>query len=399
MSHDEQMGIAVVGAGIGGLAVAAALQRAGRPCAVLEQAAELGEVGAGIQVAPSAARALYRLGLGDYLRSTGEQPVAIEMRRWDDNRVLRRTPLGRACVDRFGAGYHTLHRADLHRGLLDLLADGTVRLGRRCTGVDEAADDVRLRFADRTTAEADVVIGADGIHSVVREVLVRDEPHFSGQTIYRGLVPADRLPFLLTEPKVVLWVGPGQHCVCYPVSSDLISLGATVPAAAPATESWSSVGRSDDVDVAYAGWNDAVRSVIAAAPEVRRWALHDRETVDRWTSGRIAIMGDAAHPMLPFVAQGANQAIEDAVVLAACLREAGTDAAEVAAALARYAELRRPRTEEIHRISRANAVALHLPDGAEQRLRDQAWAEDRGLDGMEWLYGYDADAVLAARVA
>lgn len=397
MADDERMGIAVVGAGIAGLTVAAALHRAGRRCVVLEQAPQLGVVGAGIQVSPSAARALYRLGLADHLRSTGVRPVAIEMRRWRNNRVLQRTPLGDECADRFGAGYHTLHRADLHRGLLGLLPGGVVRLGRRCTGVEENAEGVRLRFAGGTTAVADLVVGADGIHSVVRDVLVLDEPRFSGQTIYRGLVPTDQVPSLLAEPKVVLWVGPGQHCVCYPISSELLSFGATVVSGAPIKESWSAAGRPEELALAYTDWNVEVRELIAGAPRVSRWALHDRDTVRNWTSRRIAVLGDAAHPMLPFFAQGANQAIEDAVVLAACLVEAGKDAGAVAASLVRYAELRRPRTEQLHRISRANAVTLHLSDGDEQRRRDDVWSGKSGLDDVEWLYGYDAEAALTGQ--
>jgi salicylate hydroxylase len=392
----NQLRVAVVGAGISGLTLAAALRRGGLRCEVFEQAEQLAEVGAGVQVAPNAARLLHRLGLAEHLDAVAVRPRAIQMSRWDDGRPITRTPLGADCERMFGAPYYAVHRADLHAGLLALLPPNTVHLGRRCALVQEWSDRVRLSFQDGSSVSADVVVGADGIHSVVRGHLAWDAPRFSGETIYRGLVPADRVPALLAEPRVQLWLGPGQHCVAYPVSAGrLVSFGATTPAGEWFPESWSAPGRPEELATTYRGWHPAVRELIAAADSVGRWALHDRDPIPRWGRGRITLVGDAAHPMLPFLAQGANQAIEDAVVLAArlaALAAAGpASGADVERALTGYQVVRRPRAEEVQRRSRANTRALHLADGAEQRSRDQQLAGAAGLTSQRWLYGYDAE--------
>jgi salicylate hydroxylase len=386
--------VAVVGAGIAGLTLALALRRAGLRCQVFEQAGRLAEVGAGVQIAPNAARLLHRLGLADHLTAVAARPHCIQMSRWNDGATIMRTPLGADCERMFGAPYYVMHRADLHRGLLALLPPDTVHLGRRCVRVEERAGEAELEFGDGSSVTADVVVGADGIHSAVRDHLVRDAPRFSGQTIYRGLVPADRMPFL-AEPRVQLWLGPGQHCVAYPVSGGaLISFGATTPAGEWFAESWSAAGRIEDLAAAYRGWHPAVLELIAAAKAVGRWALHDRDPLPRWSWRRSTLVGDAAHPMLPFLAQGANQAIEDAVALAACLRGAASGG-DVEHALCRYEAMRRPRTEEIQRRSRDNTRNLHLPDGAEQRRRDEHLAGRADLGSQWWLYGYDAELAAA----
>lgn len=405
----ERFRIAVVGGGIAGLTMAAALVRAGLQCHVFEQTRLLGEVGAGVQLAPNAVRLLHRLGLRERLHAVAVPVRAIEMRRWEDNSVLRRTPLAGECEQRFEAPYYTVHRADLHRCLLERLPEGIVHLGLHCTEVQEGPDEVRLQFADGSATTADLVIGADGIHSRIRDLLARDQPRYSGQTIYRALIPARRVPFLLAEPKVVLWLGPGQHCVSYPISGgDRISLAATVadphwntgrprPVASPQRgESWSALGRVVDLIAAYTGWHPEVRALTSAPESVSRWALHDRDLLPRWSTGRVTVIGDAAHPMLPFLAQGANQAIEDAVALATCLRD--VDRAGIPHALARYQRIRQPRTNEVHRVSRANTGALHLPDGAEQRSRDAAFAATPALAAQDWIYGYDAEAAVTAEV-
>src|SRR5947207_10509013 len=273
------MHIAIVGGGIAGLTVAAALSRAGVGCEVFEQTRQLRELGAGIQLSPNATRPLRRLGLGRHLDAVGVRPDAVEMRRWDSNDVLMRTPLGAACEAMYGAPYLSAHRAELHTGLLELLPAGVVRLGLRCVAVRERPDDVELRFDDGSTVHADVVVGADGIRSVVRAHLVADRPRFSGQTVYRGLVPADRLPELVRHPTVVIWLGPGRHCVCYPISrGTLVSFVATAPAGDWRGESWTAQARREELTDAYTGWHDEVRAVLGAADTVTRWALHDRDS-------------------------------------------------------------------------------------------------------------------------
>ncbi|WP_225839285.1 FAD-dependent monooxygenase [Streptomyces sp. NK08204] len=386
----SQMRVAVAGAGIAGLALASALHRAGVECHLYEQAGRLAEVGAGVQLAPNATRLLRRLGLRDRLRTVAVTPQAIEMRRWDDGTLLQRTALGGSCHSRFGAPYYTVHRADLHSSLLSLVPPEQVHLDARCVAVTQDTDEARLHLSDGTTVAADLVVGADGIHSVVREQIVTDQPKYSGQTIYRGLVPAERVPHLLSEPRVQLWFGPDQHCVCYPVSAGRqVSFGATVTASDWQEESWSARGDVAELAAAYAGWHEDVARLIDAADTVSRWALHDRESIDRLSSGRVAVIGDAAHPMLPFQAQGANQAIEDAVVLAACL--AHVTPARLSGALRRYEQHRLPRTARIQRQSRDNAQTFHLADGDAQRHRDTTAQTSSGLDRHEWLFAYDAE--------
>jgi salicylate hydroxylase len=390
--------VAIVGAGIAGLAFAAALHRAGIDFDLYEQAERLSEVGAGVQLAPNATRLLHRLGLEDRLRAVATAPTAIEMRRWDDSALLQRTPLGDLCRRRFGAPYYTVHRADLHGSLLSLVPPERVHLATRCVAVAQSANEAQLQLSDGTTFVADLVVGADGIHSVVREQLAKDRPQYSGQTIYRGLVPAERLPYLLSEPRVQLWFGPDQHCVCYPVSSGRqVSFGATVIAPDWTEESWSARGRVLDLAHAYEDWHPDVTRLIDAAETVGRWALHDRDSIDRLSSGRVAVIGDAAHPMLPFRAQGANQAIEDAVALAHCL--AAADEAGQSTALRRYEGVRLPRTSRIQRESRDSVRTFHLADGDAQRRRDAAARTSSSLDQHQWLFGYDAEQAVTNRVA
>lgn len=389
--------VAIVGAGLAGLAFAAALHRAGIDFDLYEQAERLSEVGAGVQLAPNATRSLHRLGLEHRLRAVAVAPTAIEMRRWDDGTLLQRTPLGDLCRRRFGAPYYTVHRADLHGSLLSLVPPERVHLATRCVAVMHSANQAQLQLPDGTTIAADLVVGADGIHSVVREQLAKDRPQYSGQTIYRGLVPAERVPYLLSEPRVLLWFGPDQHCVCYPVSSGRqVSFGATVIAPDWTEESWSAQGRVLDLARAYRDWHPDVTRLIDAAETVSRWALHDRDSIDRLSSGRVAVIGDAAHPMLPFRAQGANQAIEDAITLARCLADAGAD--DLDAGLRRYERIRLPRTSWIQRESRDSARTFHLADGEAQRRRDAAARTSSSLDRLQWLFGYDAEQAVADQV-
>jgi len=377
--------VAIVGAGISGLTLALALERAGIPHRVFEQAPVLGEVGAGVQLAPNATRVLEALGLGERLRAVAVRPEAIEMRRWNDGRVLGRTPLGDECEKAYGAPYYALYRPDLQQCLLSALAPGTVELGRRCVGLTADGCGVALQFADGSGYDADVCVGADGIHSAVRESLATDSPRSSGQSMYRGTIPIERVPFLAAEPKVVLWLGPRRHLVHYPVAAGrLVSFAATSPAEDWISESWSATADPGEVADAYAGWHPGVTQVLAAIGGVNRWALHDRDATGPWHSGQVVLIGDAAHPMLPFVAQGANQAIEDAAVLAACLD--GT--AQASLALERYEAARRDRVARVHEVSRGNATRLHLDDA--DRERDAGLRAAQQLTDQQWLFEYNA---------
>ena len=386
------MHIAIVGGGIGGLTTALALQQTGLEVSIFEQATQLQSVGAGLQLSPNAVRLLQRLGLNIPLRSVAVRPTATEQRRWQDNRILFRSPLGDESERAFGAPHYSIHRGDLQRVLCGAISARRVHLGRCCLAVKPHSDGVDLTFTDGSSIRADVVIGADGIHSVVREALFSDQFRFSSLSAYRGLIPAQRLPFLLEELRVINWWGPGKHFVCYPVSrAQFINFVAVVPAGDWRSESWSVPGRIEDVQAAFSGWNEQVTKIISAADKTSRWALYDRDPFVRWSDQRITLLGDAAHPMLPFFAQGASQSIEDAWILAGCLKDATDNT--VAAELHRYETLRKPRTSRLQLQSRRMGDMYHLPDGEAQQQRDNQLAAHNG-PSLAWLYGYDAECAL-----
>lgn len=386
----------VVGAGIGGLTAAIALRAAGLEVAVYEQADALREVGAGVQLAPNATRLLHRLGLADALRRVGVKPEAIEHKRWQDGRILLRQPLGETCDRTFGAPYYHLYRPDLLEVLAAALPAGTVRLGHRGVAIAQDADGVTLTFDTGRIARASVVIGADGIHSTIRALLLGPEsPRFSGSIAYRGLVPAERLAHLELPRYSNGWLGPDRHFVHYYVGAGgrLMNFVAIVPARDWRVESWSATGEVADALAEFDGWHPTVRAIIGAADRTHRWALYDREPLETWSVGRVTLLGDAAHAMLPFMAQGACQAVEDAVVLARCLTGAAPDA--VPAVLRDYETVRKPRVWDVQRASWRNATTYHLPDGESQRQRDAAWAASaaRGpYSERGWLFAHDAEA-------
>jgi salicylate hydroxylase len=382
--------IAIVGAGIAGLALSAALDRRGLSSVIFEQAAELTEAGTGVQIAPNASRLLHRLGLATRLREVAVRPQATEFRRWADDSLIGRSPLGDECERRYGAPYYTIHRADLRDALASLVCRMRFHVGRRLVTVRESSDDAVLGFADGSSYAASMVAGADGIRSVAREVLAEDQPVFSGLGVHRGLVPADVLPDFVRQPAVRLWLGPGRHLVCYPVCAGrMISFAATAPCEVPGSESWAAAGSADDLNRAFSGWNETVQRLIGSARAISHWVLYDREPLRHLATSRVVLVGDAAHPMLPFVAQGANQAIEDAMALAACLAQG--DDRVTAEAIRRYETCRASRTARLQRQARWSIHGLHMPDGEAQLSRDAALRADGDPRRMDWLYGYDAE--------
>ncbi|WP_433236448.1 FAD-dependent monooxygenase [Streptosporangium sp. CA-135522] len=390
------MKIAIVGGGLGGLAAALLLRQAGIEATVYEQAAVLREVGAGIVVAPNMVRPLVRAGLGERLAEFAVTlEAAWEFRRWEDGRVLFSQPMGQECRRLYGADCYVAHRADLLAMLLEALPEDAVRLDRRLTGLRQDDRQVELTFAgargESTTVLADAVVGADGIHSTVRPSIAAEAPaRFSGLCAYRCLVPAHEAPDLALRPVQSLWLGPGRHFVHYPISGGrLVNVVAIVPAGDWRIESWTADGRIEDLAREFETWDPRLGQLIASATGTKRWALYDRSPLERWTDGRVTLLGDAAHAMLPFFGQGACQAVEDAAVLAACLRTAAPETA--AQALLRYEGIRRPRASQVQLMSRGREVHNHLPDGPAQRERDAAFADGDPLRQNAWIYGHDPD--------
>ena len=366
--------IAIVGAGIGGLAAAALLRRAGFDVNVYEQATSFSRVGAGIQMAPNAVKVLRLLGVEERLRQVAFQPELALSREWDTGAVTSELQLGRDVESKFGAPYLFLHRADLHAMIASTVPQGVVRFNMKLAALEQSARRVALTFADGSVAHADAVVGADGVHSLVREHLFGGEqPRFTGRVAYRTTFPAARLGRVRPAPVRTKWWGPDRHIVIYYVTStqDEVYFVTSVPEDAQwmTPESWSAKGDLGALRTAYAGFHPEVQAVLQASPEVHKWALLDRDPLPRWSDGRVVLLGDACHPMTPYMAQGAASALEDAAVLARCLQQAGDGGLEHAYAL--YEATRKPRASAIQTNSSKNT-----------------WL--RGDTDPAWVYGYDA---------
>jgi len=384
--------VIVAGAGLGGLTLALALNRAGIDATVVEQAEAFGEAGAGIQLSPNATRALFSLGLEAEVRAIGFAPDAAEVRDHRNGRLLLRNRLGGAAEDRWRAPYLQVRRAALHAILLEAVrCQGRVafRLGSTVETVRDGA--VILQCEERLTA--DVIVGCDGVRSRVAASLFGDQPaRFTGQVAWRGVVLADRLPPETVRPIARVWTGRERHFVCYPLGGGgLINFVAVTGEKDWRIESWSEPGVVEALLEAFDRWPAPVRALIANTDNLFRWALYDRPPRPQWSKGNATLLGDAAHPMLPFLAQGAGMAIEDAVVLARALSSGDP----VETALIRYERARRPRTAKVQAWSRRNAALFHLPGPLAAGAFGAASALDLlnpggGAARFDWLYGYDA---------
>jgi len=392
MPHTD-ISIAIVGGGLGGLTAALSLLHAGFDVQVYERATVLREVGAGIQVSPNASRILHRLGLADELAKMGVRPLAWHQRRWQDGRTLLRTQLAGAIETAFGFPHYQTHRADLLNALLRAIPAERVHPGHRLTSFVDHGDRVEAEFQNGVRATADVLVGADGIHSVVRDILFGpQEPRFTGCACYRGLVPADRLRHLNLEVSAQVWMGPGKHFVHYFVQNRrLVNFVALIEQPIWTGESWTDSGNVADVLALYDGWHDSVREIMSAVDETFIWAVFERVPLPRWSVGRVTLLGDACHAMVPFLAQGAAQAIEDGATLAGCLSASG--GRDIPAALRRYEAIRLPRTSRVQAASMANKARFHLEDGPEQEERDRLMATgstDWSNSAIAWIYSHDA---------
>jgi salicylate hydroxylase len=381
--------VAIVGGGLSGLAAAGFLHQAGIRAVVYEQARALREVGAGIMVPPNAVRMLRRLGVhGPFSERAVKLDIGWEFRRWQDGTVLSAQDLAAKSVRLYGEDMYTAHRADLLDAVIGAVPPDAVRLGKRLDDFTVAETGATLRFADGERAEADVLIGADGIHSLIRATLTEPvPPAHSGMSAFRAVVPAAAAPDFARRPAQSVWLGPGHHVVHYPVSGgELINMVAVGPAGDGDTESWTATATVDEFAAEYEGWDDRLVTLIKAARTPGRWALLIRQPLPQWTWGRVTLLGDAAHPMLPFLGQGAAQGFEDAAMLAHCLAAAPDDPV---AALRRYESERIARASQVQQGSHARADFNHLPDGPEQQARDEQLRAADPLAANAWLYGHD----------
>ncbi len=387
----KKLKIAVVGGGIGGAAAALSLLNAGHDVNVYEQTQTLREVGAGIQISPNASRVIHGLGLAAPLAQIGVRPLAFHQKRWQDGRTLLKSPLGDTVEAAFGFPYYQVHRPDVLAMLVGALPPERLRTGHRLAAFTERGDAVDIEFDNGARAHADVLIGADGIHSTVRHILFGAEaPRFTGVTAYRGLIRAERVAHIDVETTTQVWMGPGSHLVAYFVAGKrLLNFVANVERDEWTGESWSERGNPDDLRAAFATWDPKLRAILEGVEETFIWGIFDRAPLPRWSAGRVTLLGDACHPMQPHMAQGAAQALEDGVALTTCLEQSH----DIAAALARYEALRKPRTAHVQSLATANKTRFHLPDGPEQAARDAAMAAggtDWSIQTIGWLYGYDA---------
>lgn len=383
--------VAVAGAGIGGLTLALALQDRGVDVSVYEQAEQLTEVGAGVALASNGTRLLRRLGVGDALASEASGSSHMIFRRRDGSLVAAHR-LDDPYTERFGGPFQGLHRVALQRVLAAAMGDGVIHTGQRCVAVDSeaGAGGIRLRFEDGEDVVADVVVAADGVHSALRDqVGAGDDAVFSGTVGFRGVVPVEQLPSLPDPDAAQFWMGPGRHLLHYPIDGGArVNFLAVVRTPAWTSQRWMESCDPSEAAVAFEGWHPAATEMTSAVTEATRWALFDRRPLRHWSRGRLVLLGDAAHAMLPHQGQGANQTIEDAVVLADELAESSPT--DVEAALVRYEQRRRRRTRRVQRVSRLTADLLHLPDGPEADARDLILVDLPNV--LTWIHGHDAQA-------
>ncbi len=372
--------VAVIGAGIGGLAAACALRQRGFEIAVYERAPELGEVGAGLQLGPNAVKVLRALGVADALKHLAFEPVNIVSLGWDDARLRFREPLKAVAAAKFGAPYWTAHRADVHRLLCETLP--AVRLAAHCTRASSANGGAVAGFADGTEIEADVIIGADGINSAVRESLFGLQPaRYTQQMAWRCIVPIGCVPTRvgpgveIGRDEYVGWLGPDGHVICYPIRrGEIYNIFAGHVSEEWVDESWVVPSSVAELLAGYRGWNEALLEMLGQVEQCFKWGIRDRDPLPHWTRDRIALLGDAAHPMMPTLAQGAAMALEDAVALA---RHLDRHRADPERGLQAY---------EAERLPRARSVQLQ----ARQQFQNNRRSPPPPPLSRDWIFAHDA---------
>ena len=367
-----KLSVAVVGAGMGGLATAAALRRVGIAVNVYEQASKFTRLGAGIQIGCNAMKVLRGFGLEPLMRASAFYPRSWNNREYDSGDVRFDMIFGETAEARYGAPYLLGHRGDLHSALASAVPAEAIHLAHRVVGIDQRSDrGVKLTFENGSSIEADAVVASDGVHSFVKEQLFgKDEPNFTGRIAYRTVFPAALLNGYAID-DCTKWWGPDRHIVIYYVKPDRseVYFVTSQPEPGFTIESWSAMGDVVELRKAFDGFHPQVRHVLAACPSVHKWALFDRNPQVRWGEGNVTLLGDACHPMTPYMAQGAAMAIEDAAVLSRCLE--GVDRDGVESAFRRFEATRKPRTSRVQLSSRTNT-----------------WLKTR--TDPDWVYGYDA---------
>jgi salicylate hydroxylase len=391
--------VAIAGGGVGGLTAAAALARKGIECVVYEQAPAVAVAGASLQLGPNALRLMDDIGLLPQLREIGVRPEAVDFVRWTDGSLLLHTPLGAAMEEHFGAPQLDFYRPDLHRVLLGALAPGTVVAGVAVTGVEQTDASATVQLADGNEVHADIVVAADGIRSRIRQQLAgADQPEFSGTVVYRAVARREDVIDLHPDHVNYYWLGPYRHGVSYWISAgELLAVNCAAQHAEWARESWTLEAPAEEALGYFEGWDEGLLERIRRCGTMLRGAVFVRRPLEHWSFGRVTLLGDAAHAMEPFQAQGAAQAVEDAYVLAECL---AADADDPVAALQRYEVIRMNRAVDLQTSSHAAAESFYLPDGEEQRDRDGSYATL--LETLPWgtrqpIWEYDVRTALTAR--
>lgn len=383
--------VAIVGGGIGGCTLALALRAQGVRADIYEQAPEFREVGAAVALSANGNKVMRALGLEEQIAAHSAVPTELIYRHWRDGHRVSSHEVGQRYEREFGAPYFGVHRADLQRVLIDACGSDGVHLDSQLAGLAATGSGVRLDFADGREAEADLVVGADGVHSTVRR-WVTDEGAtvYSGTSGFRGLIPVEQLTELPDPGAIQFWNGPGGHLLHYPIGDGgVINFLAVVDEPRQWEQgSWVTEASRDEIAGSFAGWHPAVLQMVSATPLHQRWALFGQQPLNQWHRDRVVLLGDAAHAMLPHYGQGANQTIEDAATLASCLASAGPD--EYAPALRTYERLRRARTRRVALDSWLASGQLHLPDGPEADRRDGNLAEIP--ETIRWIHEHDAAA-------
>ena len=392
----------IAGGGIGGLTAALCFHHHGWSVEIFEKSSQLGEVGAGIQISPNAMKVFEVLGLGNQLIEAGFLPEGIELRMGESGLRLLRAPLGDNAVQRWGSPYLHIHRADLIdvlRAAVECRLPGALRLGSTVETFRFVSDRVEIDLEDRSQSVGDVLIGADGIHSSIRsQMLGPDKPNFTGNVAWRSVVPVERLNSDVPDPVVCAWMGRGKHAVTYLLrGGKLANLVAVVERDTWTKESWTEPGHPEEALKEFSGWHPVITRLLQESERLYRWALYDRAPLERWVTGRAAILGDAAHPMLPFMAQGAAMAIEDAWAVAAC----ASSHSSLPEALKEYQALRYARATKVQAGSRANAQTFHKRSIAGRLTAyGPMWLAGRVAPQIlnkrqDTIYGYDVTKVVS----